>query len=138
MEQRFTLATTTEGEVFRSTPTDARWAALSASSSLREERVKSLSNSSSQRNIVISHQLFKTATRTLLNLLIKRRHFARAFISRDTLNAPHRKEHRSQTDEWFVMNDRAYPIIKRIQIKSAQEYSSGSNLVEHSPTLLSR
>jgi hypothetical protein len=33
------------------------------------------------------------------------------------------------------MNDGANPIVKSIQVKTAQEYPSGSDFVEYSPTL---
>src|SRR6185312_13456005 len=83
-------------------------------------------------------QFFDASARPFFNLLAKRRDWARSFISADSLDAPGRKEQIAQADEWLVMHKRANPIIKGIQVETAQEYSSRIDFVEYSPALLTR
>jgi len=72
--------------------------------------------------------------RASLNLFAKRRNAAGSFILSNTFNAPHGKKQIAKTNERLFVYYRAQPIIKCIQVKAAQEYSSLTDLVEQAPT----
>src|SRR5712691_4898881 len=77
-------------------------------------------------------------TCTLLNLLAKRRNSTGGFVLRDTLDPPQWKEQITKADKCFFVDYRAYPIVERIQVEAAQEYSSRIDFVEHTPAFLAR
>ncbi len=85
-----------------------------------------------------SQKLRDPTTRALLKLLYERRHTARRLVTRHSFDAPHRKEHIAATAKWLVVRYCLRPGIKRVQIETAQEYSSEANLVECSPEFFSR
>jgi hypothetical protein len=66
----------------------------------------------------------------LFRLLSERWQSTCRFIPGDSLDAPHRKKQGGKTDEWFVVQHSANPIVKSIQVETATEYSSRSDLVE--------
>jgi hypothetical protein len=78
-------------------------------------------------------QIFDVFARSFLRLLAERWYRAGAFVSIYALDAPGGKEQISESNKRLVVNERADPIIKRIQVETAQEYSSRVNFVEHSP-----
>ena len=140
MEQCFTLATATfpEGEVSEKTTDHAPSQPSLRRSSVRKRAQKTRSRLSNQWTIISIHQFVETQARPLLGLFAKRLHTTRAFVFRYSFDTPHRKEQRTYTDERFVMNYAANPLVKRVQVESAQEYSSRVNFVEYAPTFLTR
>jgi hypothetical protein len=83
-------------------------------------------------------QFFDAPARAFFNLLTKRRDCARGFVSTDSLDPPGGKEKIAQADKRLVMHERANPIVKRIQVETAQEYSSGIDFVEYAPAFFPR
>ena len=83
-------------------------------------------------------KLSDPATRALLELLCERWHTARRLIARHSFDAPHRKEQVRQTDKGLVARYGSRPVIKSIQIETAQEYASRVDFVEHAPALFAR
>ena len=110
-------------------------APVAAPSASRPGEDSALSN---KRTFVTINQLVETQTSPLLGLLAKRLHTTNRFVLRYTFDAPHRKEHRAQTDERLLVNYGPNPLIKRVQVETAQEYSSRVDFVEYAPTLLTR
>ena len=105
---------------------------------MRKRAQKTSSRPSRQWTIISTEQFIKSQTRPLLGLLAQRHHTTDRFVLRYTFDAPHRKEHRAQTDEWLLVNYRSNPFVKRVQVESAQEYSSGVDFVEYAPIFLAR
>ena len=85
-----------------------------------------------------SHQFDDGAPGSLFDLFAKRKNTARRLVFRDPLDPPERKKQVTQPEEWFVMGHGVRPIVKRIQVKTAQEYPSRVDLVEDAPALFAR
>lgn len=81
-------------------------------------------------------KLQETMPGALLELLCQRHNSAGAFVSGQTLDAPHRKEEVGQTHKRFFMQDRPHPIVKGIEVKATQEEASRVDFNEDSPALL--
>jgi hypothetical protein len=88
--------------------------------------------------IVSLQQFFNRMARSRLDLFAKRWDSAAGFISQDALDTPHGKEQIAKTYEWFIVDYRAHPIIERMQVEAAQDYSGLIDLVEHAPIFFAR
>jgi hypothetical protein len=85
-----------------------------------------------------AQHLLHPSARTFLKLLREGRHTASGLIARHSFDSPQGKEQVCQTYEGLVVGDRVHPIIKSIQVETAQEYASRAYTVEHAPALFTR
>ena len=86
----------------------------------------------------LTKHLFEFSSGSCLHLFPQRGNAACRFISRNPFNSPHRKEEIAHADKFFPVNSCIQPIVKRVQIKPAQEHASAADLCNHSPAFLPR